>query len=154
MCGIAGVIDRRQDRDEQLVSMMHDQLAHRGPDDEGVFVTGSGTVGLAHQRLSILDLTSAGRQPMSSEDGRYTVVFNGEIYNYQELRNELAGHGVLFSTNSDTEVLLKAYQQWGDACLEKLLGMYAFAIWDADQDALLLVRDLVGKKPVVYSWDG
>jgi asparagine synthase (glutamine-hydrolysing) len=152
MCGIAGVIDCESSRLADDVAAMSARLAHRGPDDAGAFVD-AGAVGLAHHRLSILDLTAAGHQPMSCDSGRLTVVFNGEIYNYRELRRELEQAGVRFSTDSDTEVLLKAYQTWREACVERLVGMYAFAVWDRDQRSLFLARDRVGKKPLLYYWD-
>ena len=146
MCGICGIVhtDGRT-ADAGLVDGMNATMLHRGPDGGGVFTDGQ--VGLGHRRLSIIDL-SAGTQPMSTQDGRVTVVFNGEIYNYLELRAELESLGHVFVTNSDTESILHAYRQWGDACVERLAGMFAFALWDGYR--LLLARDRLGKKPLYY----
>jgi asparagine synthase (glutamine-hydrolysing) len=123
-------------------------LAHRGPDGEGYYL--SQGVALGHRRLSIIDLET-GQQPMSTADGRYTTVFNGEIYNFQELRRELEGQGVRFRTRSDTEVLLEAYAAWGRGALEKLRGMFAFAVWDAHERRLFAARDRLGVKPLYYA---
>lgn len=133
---------------------MRDLLAHRGPDDKGSFIDANGTVALGHRRLSIIDLTSSGQQPMSTPDGRLTIVFNGEIYNYLELRKELKGYGIEFQTRSDTEVLLRAYDVWGIGALDRILGMFAFAIWDSQNQSLVLVRDRIGKKPLLYFREG
>jgi asparagine synthase (glutamine-hydrolysing) len=130
---------------------MTDVLAHRGPDGHGVFVDGS--VALGHRRLAIIDL-AAGTQPMSSPDAAMWITYNGELYNFRELRNELVGLGYSFRTSSDTEVLLAAYQAWGVDCLPRLRGMFAFAIWDRRRRHLFLARDRAGIKPLVYSWDG
>jgi asparagine synthase (glutamine-hydrolysing) len=124
-------------------------LAHRGPDHQGEWATEDGRVGLAHRRLSIIDLSPAGCQPMRSPSGRFQIVFNGEIYNYLELRDELRSAGRAFSTNSDTEVLLAAFEHWGvTATLRKVSGMFAFALWDVAERRLLLARDRAGKKPL------
>jgi asparagine synthase (glutamine-hydrolysing) len=133
-------------------------LAHRGPDDEGFFqaVTRDGArrVGLAHRRLSIIDL-STGHQPMSNDDGSVQIVFNGEIYNFPSLRDELAAKGYAFHTHSDTETIVRAYEEWGPQCVTRLRGMFAFAIWDANRERLLLARDRYGKKPLfLYETDG
>ena len=128
------------------------QLAHRGPDDEAFYLSTECDFGF--RRLKIIDLSDRARQPMGTEDGRYWLVFNGEIYNYVELRERLAGLGVSFATDSDSEVLLKAFQHWGPACLEKLNGMFAFAIWDAQKEQLFLARDRFGEKPLYYVRDG
>jgi asparagine synthase (glutamine-hydrolysing) len=152
MCGITGVV--RLDgagADEGLVHAMTQILAHRGPDGQGVFV--DGPVGLGHRRLAIIDLDT-GAQPMSSEDGSVVLVFNGEIYNYRELRRELESRGRVFRTASDTEVILQSYEAFGVECLARLRGMFAFALWDGRRRRLLLARDRVGIKPLVYSWDG
>ncbi len=142
MCGIAGIAGRC---DGELVRRMTDLLAHRGPDAEGFHLEAA--VSLGHRRLSIIDLSS-GQQPMSYGDGRYWVVFNGEIYNYRELREQLAGLGHTFVTNSDTEVLLAAYAAWGEGCIDRLGGMFAFALWDGHQQTLFLARDALGIKPL------
>jgi len=124
-------------------------LRHRGPDAEGTWTSLSGLCRLGHCRLSIIDLSDAGRQPMHSTDGRFHIVFNGEIYNYLELREELGGASA-FSTRTDTEVLLAAYARWGSACLNRLIGMFAFAVWDEREQQLFVARDRFGVKPVYY----
>ncbi|MBI1893824.1 MAG: asparagine synthase (glutamine-hydrolyzing) [Candidatus Rokubacteria bacterium] len=152
MCGIAGVL--RQDGKpvgEQLLRAMTSILAHRGPDGEGYLIRRP--VGLGHRRLAIIDLVS-GHQPMANEDGSVALVFNGEIYNFRELRRELEVHGHVFRTTSDSEVILRAYEAYGVECLGRLRGMFAFAIWDGRRRRLFLARDRVGIKPLVYAWDG
>ena len=134
MCGIAGFTFR----DEGLIKKMTDAIRHRGPDDEGQFV--SDEVSLGHRRLSILDLSKAGHQPMSSGDGRFTLVHNGEIYNFMEIRKELESKGYRFKSRSDTEVILYAYEEWGRACLERFRGMFAFALWDNKEKELDIVQ--------------
>jgi asparagine synthase (glutamine-hydrolysing) len=149
MCGIAGIFnldDRPCDPDD--VRRFVASLAHRGPDGEGVFT--DGCVGLGHRRLSILDLTDAGKQPMRCLDGRYWITFNGEIYNFVELRKELEGRGYHFRTQSDTEVIVAAYDAWGDLCVLHFNGMWAFAIWDVERRELFLSRDRFGIKPLRY----
>ncbi len=138
---------------EPYVTRMRETLAHRGPDGAGTWVDEDGRIGLGHRRLSILDLSSAAAQPMASRDGRYHLVFNGEIYNHSELRRELAaiGHTTWRTDHSDTEVLLHAFAEWGIACLHRLRGMFAFALWDAVERELWLVRDRIGIKPLYYS---
>jgi len=153
MCGIAGVLDCGGRRvDESALHRMTDAMAHRGPDGEGVF--SDGPVGLGHRRLAIIDLTAAAAQPMSSADGRHVIVYNGEVYNFRELRGELEGLERSFHSRSDTEVVLQAYQQWGPACVEKLNGMFAFAIWDKTAGELFLARDRYGIKPLYYTFQG
>ncbi|MDQ4146529.1 MAG: asparagine synthase (glutamine-hydrolyzing) [Pseudomonadota bacterium] len=152
MCGIAGLVRRRElSNVSASLRLMADAIAHRGPDDEGFFETftrdGSYAIGLAHRRLAIIDL-AGGHQPMSSRDGRIHVVFNGEIYNFKALRDELIFRGHRFSTSSDTEAIIYAYKEYGEACVRHLHGMFAFALWDADQEKLFLVRDRFGKKPL------
>jgi len=137
--------------DGALLKRMTDVLAHRGPDGEGFHL--DGPVGLGHRRLSIIDL-STGAQPMSSAAGSLWITYNGEVYNYRELRQELIAMGMEFRTTSDTEVILAAYEAWGVECLERLRGMFAFAIWDRPRRRIFLARDRVGIKPLVYSWDG
>ena len=127
-----------------------DAMIHRGPDDAGEWWSADGRVGLAHRRLSIIDLSSAGHQPMRDKSGELSIVFNGEIYNYQELRAQLITKGHTFRSNSDTEVLLAAYREWGTECLSHLNGMFAFALYDAQQQTVFLARDRAGEKPLFY----
>ena len=134
-----------------LVKAMADAMAHRGPDDDGYYI--SGPVALGFRRLAIIDL-SGGHQPLSNEDGTVWIAFNGEIYNYQELRAELIGKGHVFKTKSDTEVIVHLYEEFGEACPEKLRGMFAFAIWDERKESLFLARDRVGIKPLYYRMNG
>jgi len=134
-----------------LVKAMADTIAHRGPDDEGYYV--SGQVGLGFRRLAIIDLKT-GHQPLSNEDDTVWIVFNGEIYNYQELRELLLSKGHVFKTRTDTEVIVHLYEEFGPKCLEKLRGMFAFAIWDANARSLFLARDRVGIKPLYYCLTG
>ncbi len=154
MCGIAGVLGRLSEFEaRERASAMAQALAHRGPDDHGLESFDLGrdeTLVLAHRRLSIIDLTSAGHQPMTL-DGRLTIAFNGEIYNYVELREELRGLGRRFKTASDTEVLLHAYDVWGEACLDRLNGMWSFALWDAAARRLFCAIDHSGIKPFYYA---
>lgn len=158
MCGIYGLIRREGVVEAAELTRQRDLLTHRGPNDGGSWLSSDGRVGLAHRRLSILDLTTAGHQPMSSQDGRFTLVFNGEIYNYREIRAELEKAGRIFHTATDTEVLLNAYMVWGEACLARLNGMFAFAIHDVGNagtpPSLFLARDRAGKKPLYYFFDG
>ncbi|MCX8043101.1 MAG: asparagine synthase (glutamine-hydrolyzing) [Desulfobacterota bacterium] len=151
MCGICGKIynDIRQPPDGQLIRSMCRALIHRGPDDEGIFLHEH--VALGHRRLSIIDLSPAGRQPMANEDGSVHIVFNGEIYNYRELRDELEDRGHRFSSQTDTEVILHLYEEDGTDCLHRLRGMFAFALWDSRSRSLFLARDRLGKKPLFYS---
>ena len=153
MCGIAGqfVLNRRE-ADAPLVGAMADRLAHRGPDGEGSFF--SGPIGLAHRRLAIIDLSDEGRQPMGNEDGLLQIVFNGEIYNYRELREELLAAGHQFSSATDTEVILHAYEEWGRDCLARFNGMWAFALWDGRRRELFCARDRLGVKPFYYTVAG
>ena len=147
MCGIAGLVSFTDHRaDPALVGRMLERLVHRGPDDEGRVALGPAVLGV--RRLSILDPTPAGHQPMTSRDGRYTIAYNGEIYNFLELADELTPLGHTFSTSSDTEVLLAAYAEWGAACVQRLNGIWAFAIWDALERTLFLSRDRFGVKPL------
>ena len=148
MCGIAGIIDPRAERLRPRVVEMIACLAHRGPDDEGVYE--AAPVCLGHRRLAIIDLTQEGHQPMV--DGARALVFNGEIYNHQELRQELSNQGVRFRSRSDTEVLLRGYAFWGDEIVVRLKGMFAFALWDGGRQRLFCGRDPFGKKPFYYSW--
>lgn len=148
MCGFVSWIGRNQKANRHALTRMLNVIRHRGPDDEGVYF--SDNVGFGFRRLAILDLSPAGHQPMSSADCRYTVVFNGEIYNYVEIRAELVAKGYSFRSNSDTEVLLNAYIEWGDGCLQKLNGMWAFLIHDKDTNTIFGARDRFGMKPLYY----
>ncbi len=150
MCGICGKLnlDPNAVVDPGLIQAMLDTIRHRGPDDQGVYFAGQ--VGLGHRRLSIIDLNT-GHQPLSNEDGTVWIVFNGEIYNYKELRTFLVSKGHVLKTQTDTEVIVHLYEEFGPECLEKLRGMFAFAIWDENAKTLLLARDRVGIKPLYYS---
>jgi asparagine synthase (glutamine-hydrolysing) len=157
MCGIAGVLGPPGDPIERaaVAARMAATLVHRGPDDFGSWADPTGEAAFGFQRLSILDLSSEGHQPMTSSDGRYTVVFNGEIYNFASLREELAANGSSFRGRSDTEVLLEATTRWGiQAAIPRLWGMFAFGMWDGRDRVLHLVRDRLGKKPLYYGWQG
>lgn len=151
MCGIAGYVLRRTVVNPSLLRRMAEVISHRGPDDMGFFKTqnssGNCQIGLAHRRLSIIDL-STGHQPLSNEDGSIQIVFNGEIYNYQELRETLKTRAHHFNTASDTETIIHAYEEFGEACVERFRGMFAFAIWDKKKEKLFLARDRFGKKPL------
>jgi len=152
MCGIAGILRFDGERvDEDVLCRMAETLRHRGPDDHGHLC--AGPVGLASRRLAIQDLSPRGHMPMSSADGRYHIIFNGEIYNFQELRRELEREGRQFQSDSDTEVVLEGYAKFGEAVLGRLRGMFAFAVWDARDRTLLLARDRLGKKPLYYVAD-
>lgn len=153
MCGITGIICNDP---ESRIGDALSSIEHRGRDDEGVFISQSFgadrlKLGLGHRRLSIIDTSSAGHQPMFTEDKRFSIILNGEIYNYKEIRSELEKTGEVFVTNSDTEVLLKAFRKWNSNCLEKLNGMFAFAVWDDVEKELTLVRDRAGIKPLFYA---
>src|SRR5438876_1681379 len=149
MCGICGIVNfnTTEPVDRGLVERMTSAQAHRGPDDHGYFVEDN--VGLGHRRLSIIDL-SGGKQPIFNEDGSVVVVFNGEIYNYADLTDDLIARGHRFMTRSDTETIVHAYEEYGNQCMRDFRGMFAFAIWDRRQKRLLLVRDRLGIKPVYY----
>ncbi len=147
MCGIAGVVDWHR-QESSLVRSMVGALAHRGPDANGVVAVGAATLG--HARLSVMDLDPSANQPMRDESGRHHLIFNGEIYNFQELRRDLEQEGFRFRTHGDTEVLLYACMAWGEACLSRLNGMFAFAYWDSARERLLLARDRLGEKPLYW----
>ncbi len=153
MCGIVGIWDRKNKINPNLLIKMRDTLAHRGPDDAGIFVDDENNVGLAHRRLSILDLSKAGRQPMGT-GGKLTIAYNGEIYNFREIRKELKSIGYDLVSDSDTEVVLKAYKQWGINAVDKFRGMFVFGIWDQGRKKMILCRDRVGVKPLYYYFDG
>ena len=150
MCGIVGVFDMRGRREisPEVVARMNHSQFHRGPDEGGMHLEPG--VGLGHRRLSIIDLAS-GQQPLFNEDGSVAVVFNGEIYNYQELIPELQALGHVFHTRSDTEVIVHAWEAWGEACLDRFRGMFAFALWDRNREILFLARDRLGVKPLFYA---
>jgi len=150
MCGICGKLefDLQARVSPTLVKAMADTISHRGPDDDGYYV--SGPIGLGFRRLSIIDLNT-GHQPISNEDGSVWIVFNGEIYNYQELREHLLSRGHIFKTRTDTEVIVHLYEEFGESCVEKLRGMFAFAIWDGRNRTLFIARDRLGIKPLYYA---
>ena len=149
MCGITGIFDIKAERviNESLLNTMRDRLVHRGPDEAGTFIEPG--IGLAHRRLSIIDLSS-GQQPLKHDSLPVTIVFNGEIYNFQQVREKLKAKGHLFQTNSDTEVIVNAWVEWGEKCVDHLRGMFAFALWDARQQTLFCARDRLGVKPFLY----
>jgi asparagine synthase (glutamine-hydrolysing) len=151
MCGLVGFRSKR--RFEVFRRSLLDaatSLRHRGPDDSGLYLDEKNGVGLAHRRLSIIDLSDAGRQPMSSEEGKVHLVYNGEVYNFLSIRDELAKRGRKFRTGTDTEVILAAYLEWGMECLNRFVGMFAFALWDQRDESLVLARDRLGIKPLYY----
>ena len=152
MCGITGILNFNGSVvDKLLLRRMTDVLSYRGPDGEGFYVDKN--VGLGHRRLAIIDLSDAGKQPMCNHDGTIWITFNGEIYNFQELRRDLEGRGYRFSSSTDTEVIIHAYEEYGVDCVGFLRGMFSFAVWDVNKKQLFLVRDRVGKKPLVYYKD-
>ena len=148
MCGIAGVFGGTNLNELKL---MTDALVHRGPDGEGHWVCEQNGIGLGHRRLSIIELSEAGKQPMELDGGKFQISFNGEIYNYLELKSELEHEGHSFKTKTDTEVLLRAYSHWGANCLSRIDGMFAFAIWDNQKKELFCARDRFGEKPFFYT---
>lgn len=150
MCGIAGILSPYKPVLESSIQKMTDAIIHRGPDGAGCWINDKKNVGLGHRRLSIIDLSNAGHQPMHYLN-RYTISFNGEIYNYLELRQQLISFGYKFSSQSDTEVILAAYDRYGEGCLSLFDGMFAFAIWDTQQEKLFLARDRFGEKPLFFA---
>ncbi|RTZ07653.1 asparagine synthase (glutamine-hydrolyzing) [Flavobacterium sp. GSP27] len=152
MCGINGILHLQSQKkvNERVLTNMRDSLKHRGPDDKGLFIANN--IGFGHRRLSILDVSVAGHQPFLSEDGRYVLIYNGEIYNYKEFYPELKSNGFDIRTTSDTEVLMKLFQLYGLKMLHRLNGMFAFAVWDTLEKKLTLVRDRMGVKPLYYSF--
>src|SRR4051812_39780841 len=149
MCGIAGIVDASLSPEARVAAIrrMCDAMVHRGPDDSGIESMSEATLGM--RRLAIFDPAN-GHQPMRTPDGRLTIVFNGAIYNFRELRQELQGTGRTFRTECDTEVLLAAYSHWGEACLDRLRGMFAFAVWDDSRRSLFIARDPFGIKPLYF----
>ncbi|HBT88876.1 asparagine synthase (glutamine-hydrolyzing) [Desulfobacter sp.] len=154
MCGIAGKFNYKSQKavSQSLIKQMCDKMAYRGPDDHGEYV--QGPVGLGQRRLSIIDLSEKGHQPMATADAGLWIVFNGEIYNFLELRKDLIKKGYSFKSDTDTEVILYLYREYGEECLQYLRGMFAFAIWDTDTSSLFLARDPIGKKPLFYYING
>lgn len=159
MCGLSGFLDLSCQKGpgdlESIICGMVNTLAHRGPDDQGVWVDPEAGIALGHRRLSIIDLSPEGHQPMAASSGRYIIIFNGEIYNFKELRRELGALGEHFRGRSDTEVMLAAISRWGvGGALRRFNGMFAFALWDRKERSLHLVRDRLGEKPLYYGWSG
>lgn len=159
MCGITGFLDLQSTRTPEelaaVVRAMADTLSHRGPDDSGWWVDAALGLALGHRRLSIIDLSPLGRQPMASADGRYLIIYNGEIYNFQALKKELESQGEVFHSTSDTEVLLAAIGRWGlEEALRRCIGMFALVLWDREERVLSLARDRLGEKPLYYGWQG
>lgn len=152
MCGICGVVSLGHEAEPDVARAMLSELRHRGPDGEGFFTEPG--VALAHARLAIIDLTDGGRQPFASADGSLQLLHNGEIFNYLELRQELEGLGHRFRSHTDTEVVLASYAQWGDECVQRFNGMWAFVIWDTKRRRLFCSRDRFGIKPFYYTWNG
>ncbi|MCK4789496.1 MAG: asparagine synthase (glutamine-hydrolyzing) [Desulfobacteraceae bacterium] len=159
MCGICGIIRTDKQVSAESIESMKKVLVHRGPDDEGTYISEVRmpdrliSVGLGHRRLSIIDLSSNARQPLSNEDGQIWLTYNGEVYNYAELREELVGLGHVFKTRTDSEVIIHAYEQWGTSCLERFNGMFAFGLWDVRRRRMFLARDRLGIKPLYYFRD-
>src|SRR3990172_6394441 len=157
MCGIVGIFSYNKSAplvDVSELIKIRDHMEKRGPDGEGVWHSDNRRIGLAHRRLAIIDLSDAGAQPMATPDGAVRIVFNGEIYNYRELRQSLVSKGYRFRSSSDTEVLLTLYQEYGSELVHYLRGMYAFVIWDEKKHGFLLARDPFGIKPLYYADDG
>ncbi|MBH8555311.1 asparagine synthase (glutamine-hydrolyzing) [Nostocaceae cyanobacterium CENA357] len=156
MCGIAGIltVNQYQDNLQTIIQGMQAAIRHRGPDDSGIYIAQEKQVALAHTRLAILDLSLAGHQPMSTSDGRYWIVFNGEIYNFEKIRQDLISQGEEFKSQTDTEIILKLYQRVGSDCVRYLRGMFAFAIWDDAEKTCFLARDPLGIKPLYYWQSG
>ncbi|MGZ5104610.1 MAG: hypothetical protein ACXWHB_09425, partial [Usitatibacter sp.] len=156
MCGITGYWTRRGDPNAWLAHMGRsvESLRLRGPDDNGVWVRPGGRVALGHTRLSILDLSPLGHQPMRSPDGALTMVFNGEVYNFAIVRAELEALGHRFRSSGDSEVILAALQEWGVKAVDKFVGMFAIAVWNERERRLMLLRDRLGVKSLYYAWNG
>src|SRR3989442_12179781 len=153
MCGIAGLLELKKNAqvNPAILRQMCDVMAHRGPDDEGIYT--QDRIGIGMRRLSIVDLTT-GHQPMNNEDGSLWIVFNGEIYNHQSLREPLIARGHSYRTHSDTETIIHLYEEYGKDCVQHLRGMFAFAIWDQSKRCLIIARDRLGIKPLYYRYDG
>lgn len=153
MCRIAGIIDKYSDTIERDIVVMRDAMQHGGPDSKGIFLEQDKKLALGHRRLSIIDLSEGGNQPMHSDNGNIVIVYNGEIYNYKQLKKELEDKGAVFKSSSDTEVIIKGYEYWGEQCFAKLRGMFAIALYDKRRQQLLLIRDQAGIKPLYYYCD-
>jgi asparagine synthase (glutamine-hydrolysing) len=153
MCGICGIaaFDGSFAVSEDVVTRMRETIGHRGPDDAGSWVDPTGRVALGHRRLSIVDLSSAGHNPMPNEDGTVWITYNGEIYNHRELRAELEAKGHVYRSRTDTETIIHLYEEEGIDCVKRLHGMFAFAIWDTRKQQLFLARDRLGVKPLYWS---
>jgi asparagine synthase (glutamine-hydrolysing) len=153
MCGIAGIFNLNgEPASPVLLRKMTDAIAHRGPDGEGFYI--DSFIGLGHRRLAIIDLSPAGHQPMATPDGRYVLSYNGEVYNFQELRVELEARGYRFRSRTDSEVVLYSYAEWGEECVRRFNGMFTFAVWDSERQELFLARDRYGIKPLYYTLQG
>ena len=155
MCAIIGYSLNSKTYPTNYIKWLHQGvklMAHRGPDDEGVFLSDDNEIGLGHRRLSVIDLSNFGKQPMKNLNKNLIITFNGEIYNFKELKNTLVELGYCFNSRTDTEVILYAYQEWGVDCLSKLKGMFAFTIFDKIKDIFFCARDRVGEKPFYYSF--
>src|SRR3990167_5803479 len=153
MCGLVGFFGHSNNADQSaiLISNMTERLTHRGPDDAGIWLNQDDGIALGHRRLAILDLSTAGHQPMHSQDGRYVIVYNGEIYNFLELKQQLQTKGHHFTWHSDTEVILALISEYGlEPSLKLMSGMFAFALWDKKEKNLHLARDRIGEKPLYY----
>ena len=149
MCGIFFIFDRDKKVSEKLLNKTINQISYRGPDNQSIFIENN--VGMAHARLSIIDLSPEANQPFASLDNNYIIIYNGEIYNFQEIKEELIKEGIKFQTNSDTEVLLNSYIFWGESFIKKLNGMFGIAIFDSYKRKLFLIRDRVGVKPLYFT---
>ncbi len=154
MCGILGLWSKTTQVDESTVKRARDSMLHRGPDDAGIFIDKENNIGFVHRRLSIIDLSESAHQPMFNKDGRICIIYNGEICNFSEIRDELINKGYVFKSRSDTEVILKAYEEWGVNSFNKFNGMFSFSIWDRIKKLLFLVRDPFGIKPLYYFFNG
>src|SRR6266542_3833573 len=152
MCGLCGIVAFGRPPETEVATAMARELDHRGPDGKGLLVDSG--VAFAFRRLAIIDLSEAGMQPFASEDGSRSLMHNGEIYNYRELRRELEAHGHRFRSATDTEVILRAYREWGERCVERFNGMWAFALWDERRRRLFASRDRFGVKPFYYRLAG
>ncbi len=153
MCGIVGIYNYKNlaQVEERILLEMNNTMIHRGPDDAGIFIQDE--IGLAHRRLSIIDLSTAGKQPLTNENGTIWLTFNGEIYNYLELIPELQAKGHIFKSKTDSEIIIHAYEEWGTDCLQRFNGMFAFAIWDSNNNRLFIARDRLGVKPIYYAFN-
>ena len=151
MCGIVGIASQNPVNNRVWLTDGRDAMTHRGPDDTGEWWSADGCVGFGHRRLAIIDLFPGGHQPMQDASGELCIVFNGEIYNFADLRQELAAKGHAFRSQSDTEVILAAYREWGTDCLSRLNGTFAFALYDGRQRQLFMARDRAGEKPLFYA---